>query len=68
MQCANTIVPAYLVMKQRGYAIRKEGSRDHEEAWYAEKAGVQLIAEDPVTLLGLVAVSEARGEMRRFLL
>ena len=57
----NTIVPAYLLIREKGYAVRKSAHANAEETWYAEKGDVQLIAEDPLTLLGLVALYEARG-------
>ena len=59
----NTIVPAYLALLQRGLSVHREPSAvtDSGTLWVAEVAGHQFVAEDPVTLLGLVAMYETRG-------
>lgn len=58
----NTVVPAYLVIRSKGYSIRREPGTKVRETWYAEKGDIQLMAEDPLALLGLVALAEERGE------
>ena len=56
----NVIVPAYLTLLQKGYLVTsiKEGTKDE---WIAENEKCGLIAEDPLTLLGLVNIYEIRG-------
>jgi hypothetical protein len=58
----NVLVPAYLALQQRGYSVRREQRAEGEELWYAENDSHQFIAEDPVLLLGLVAMVETRGD------
>lgn len=56
----NVAVPAYLVLQQKGYQVRCE-TEDSQETWFAENDTAELIAEDIVALLGLVALAEFRG-------
>ena len=60
----NTIVPAYLALRAKGYTVRlDERSTDGpEERWTAEDSRCVLSADDPVTLLGLAALVETRGD------
>lgn len=60
---ANTLVPAYLALLQRGLSVScKPASSDTEEGWWiAEDAAQRFVAADPLTLLGLVALYETRG-------
>lgn len=60
----NTLVPAYLALLARGYAVRRDeaASLGPEELWIAEDAHRVLMAGDPLTLLGLAAMVETRGE------
>jgi hypothetical protein len=57
----NTIVPAYLALLEKGYRVSRVGVDEHGETWQALKESEEFIAEDPLTLLGLVALYEARG-------
>ena len=59
---ANTLVPAYLALQQKGYAVHCEQPGLAEEVWYAEIENHQFSAADPVSLLGLVALHESRGD------
>jgi hypothetical protein len=58
----NNEVPAYLVLRDKGYQITvtkvKEGP---EQIWSAENDLVRLHAEGPIELLGMVAMYESRG-------
>ena len=54
---ANVLTPAYLTITAKGYAVREEG-----EYLVATRGGDTFIAEDPILLLGLIAVGECRGE------
>ena len=53
---ANVMTPAYLTLLAKGYSVRKHG-----DAMIAEGNGECFIAEDPLRLLGLVAVAQERG-------
>jgi hypothetical protein len=58
----NVLVPAYLALGTKGYRVtRVVDKRQPAETWRAVKAGEEFIAEDPLSLLGLVALYEARG-------
>jgi hypothetical protein len=59
----NTIVPAYLSLLQRGHSVSRDPSlmTDSGACWVAEDANHRFVAEDLVTLLGLVAMHETRG-------
>jgi hypothetical protein len=54
---ANLLTPAYLTVIDRGYAVGKDG-----DMLTATKGDDTFIAEDPISLLGIIAVAEARGE------
>jgi hypothetical protein len=58
----NVLVPAYLALRHKGYRVtRVVPARGKSETWRATKAGEEFIAEDTLSLLGLVALYEARG-------
>lgn len=58
----NVVVPAYLALRSKGYSMHRERHNDgREETWFAESDSIRFVAEDPVTLLGLVAMAESRG-------
>lgn len=57
----NTLAPAYLALLHKGYDV--QFSRDEDrEWWHAENEAGYFSAEDPLTLLGLIALYETRGE------
>ncbi|MEM7279186.1 MAG: hypothetical protein AAF385_13775 [Pseudomonadota bacterium] len=58
---ANTLVPAYLVILSKGYSVQKDDGPGMKETWRATKNDVELIGEDPLAVLGLVAMYESRG-------
>jgi hypothetical protein len=60
---ANTVIPAYLALLQRGLSVTRESapSDGAEDCWIAEDADRRFVAEHPVALLGLVALYETRG-------
>jgi hypothetical protein len=60
---ANTIVPCYLALIQRGLTVYREPSAVTQSGmlWVAESPTIQFCAEDLVTLLGLVALRETRN-------
>lgn len=59
----NTLIPAYLALLQRGLSVHRDQSSEsgHPAYWVAEDPGRRFIAEDTLTLLGLVALAETRG-------
>ena len=61
---SNTIVPAYLAIQQKGYSIRRVETPNSgsDELWFAEDTECRFVAEDPLTLLALVALHETRGK------
>ena len=56
----NTVVPALLALETLGFAIMVE-RRDGSEFCTATRGEETYVAEDPVTLLGLVKLIEMRG-------
>jgi len=54
---ANVMTPAYLTILSKGFSVRRSG-----DLLVAEKADDQFTAEGPVSLLGLIAIAEVRGE------
>ncbi len=58
----NVVVPAFLTLQQRGYTARREQRADGAQTWVAQNGTVELISDDPVTLLSLAAIAETRGE------
>lgn len=62
VDAGNVVVPAFLTLLERGYSVRSEKSEDSSvETWIAERDSTELLARDPVTLLGLAAIIETRG-------
>jgi hypothetical protein len=63
VSAGNTVVPAHLALQARGYAVwREEPVPGGEATWFAEDARRRFAAEDPVALLGLVAMFDIRGD------
>lgn len=60
----NTINPALLILQNKGYEIGLEPNKNENEyeTWWAEKENRLFIANDALTLLGLVSIWENRGE------
>jgi hypothetical protein len=58
----NVVVPAYLALAAKGYVVRCERSSNESEFWVAEGPLGRFGADDLITLLGVVAVAETRGE------
>lgn len=59
----NTLLPAYLALQSKGYKVwwERGDSAPDDERWFAEGPLGSFIADDPVELLGLVAMREVRG-------
>jgi hypothetical protein len=53
----NTVVPALLALEQQGWDLE----RSPESEWIASRNSRRIVADDPVQLLGLVAMRELRG-------
>jgi hypothetical protein len=63
VNAANTLIPAFLALQTKGYRVwweRGQAAADNE-TWYAEGPLGRFVADDPVELLGLVAMRELRG-------
>ncbi len=56
----NTLVPAVLALRAAGFTVSRE-PRSDGEWWRAETDELELIAADPLTLLGLAAMRRNRG-------
>jgi hypothetical protein len=54
---SNLFAPAYLTVVERGYAVHKGG-----DLLVATKGDDTFTAEDPILLLGVIAMAETRGE------
>jgi len=53
---ANTMTPAYLAILSKGFTVTAGG-----DLMVAEKGSHRFVAEEPVSLLGLIALVEVRG-------
>lgn len=53
---ANVLVPAYLAICRKGYLVKNENGY-----MTAELGDRRFLAEDPLRLLGLIALAEIRG-------
>jgi hypothetical protein len=64
VSAGNVLVPAYLTLVEKGYRVTrsKTGRRGDPEEWRATKGSARFVAEDPLSLLGLVAMYDARGK------
>ena len=56
--------PALLTLKAKGYSVQQlSSSKDGEvDLLMASRDGNEFVAEDPLYLLGLIALWESRGE------
>lgn len=54
---ANLLTPAYLTLLSKGYSVHPEG-----QFVVAVRGADRFMAEDPITLVGVVVIAEARGE------
>ena len=57
--CGNTEVPAYLALQQRGYAVTWSEDGGY---WIATSDNCVFSADNPVSLLGIAALYEIRGQ------
>lgn len=62
-EAANLYVPAYLALIERGFAVTRESIAPNQSDihWIAEDADRRYVADDPLTLLDMVALVETRG-------
>jgi hypothetical protein len=54
---ANLLAPAYLSLLAKGYSVRDENG-----LMVAERGPDCFLAENPIELLGVIAIAETRGE------
>lgn len=58
----NVYSTCLFIMETRGYALKVEGELDEDgcypidKLWLAEKGGFRFVAENPIELLGLIAI------------
>lgn len=66
-QANNTFSPALQVLVGLGYTVKVENEDENtsHNTWIAEKDGERYFAYDPLSLLGLQALGQARGEQWR---
>jgi hypothetical protein len=57
----NTVVPALLALEKLGFSVSVERDGDGRDLFQAVKGEESYIAEDPVSVLGLVKLVEMRG-------
>jgi hypothetical protein len=60
----NVMVPAILLLEERGYVVDAD-RRATSWQWSARRGDVELLGDDPIALLGLATLAEARGEAWR---
>ncbi len=60
----NVMVPAILLLEERGYVVNADRGATTWR-WSARRGDIELVGDDPVALLGLAALAEARGEAWR---
>jgi hypothetical protein len=56
----NVFAPAILALRSQGFAVNRK-ELDDREMWSAYRDGLDLIADDPVQLLGLASMRAERG-------
>ncbi|WP_152669937.1 hypothetical protein [Lysobacter capsici] len=56
----NTLAPAYSALLQKGYTVERHP--ELPDCCVASKNGYSFLADNPVELLGLIAMIEVRGE------
>jgi hypothetical protein len=57
---ANVLVPAILLLEERGYVLTATRA-ENVESWAARRGDVELVGGDPIELLALASLAEARG-------
>jgi hypothetical protein len=57
---ANVLVPCILLLEERGYVVTlsRTGNAEH---WTAKRGATELVGNDPIELLAIATLSEARG-------
>jgi hypothetical protein len=58
----NVYNTALVVIEHKGWSLRFEEGR---ERWYAVKDGWELMAEDPIQLLGLISIHEHHSPTKK---
>lgn len=62
MPAGNVVIPTYLALLQKGYAVWREGHAADVERWHAENSECHFVADGPEMLLALAALYEVRGK------
>lgn len=61
---ANVMVPAILLLERQGWHVEHAPSLD-AETWSARRGSTEVVASDPLELVGLAAISDSRGSAWR---
>jgi hypothetical protein len=63
-EAMNTYNPSLFIIKNKGFDIktRLNENQDEIERWIAQKQDLEIIAFNPLSLLGLVIIAEQYGE------
>ena len=56
-----TMVPAILVLEQLGFTVTVQRHGDRRNWWRAERQSLELVATEPLKLLGLATIHDMRG-------
>ena len=59
---ARTMVPAILALEEAGFSVRVVRHEGGRNWWFAESDVLELVASDPLKLLGLAKMHELRGD------
>ncbi|MBV9947508.1 MAG: hypothetical protein JOZ69_11705 [Myxococcales bacterium] len=59
MAAGNVLVPTILLLEERGYVLTV--SRSDRECWIVRRGELELAGNDPLQLLALATLAEARG-------
>jgi hypothetical protein len=64
-EAMNTYTPCLSTLVGKGFRVTADFFDDKPADWYADNGQVRLAASSPVSLLGLAALWESRGESWR---
>jgi hypothetical protein len=59
---SDVVIPAYFALLAKGYIVRCEPLSNGLQYWFAEGPLGRFGGDNMITLLGVVAVAETRGE------
>ena len=59
---SHTLAPAVMALESLGFTVSVQRRRTQGPLWHAESTALELVANNPLELLGLVKLHEVRGE------